>query len=44
MMDFETRNEMGGPLNSSVSKFVAGSFRPEKSDLIAPSNDYWAKN
>ena len=31
-------------LNSSMSKFVAGSFRPEKSDLIAPNNDYWTKN
>ena len=26
-----------------MTKFVAGSFRPEKSDLIAPANDYWTK-
>lgn len=31
-------------LNSSMQKYVAGSFRPEKSDLVAPSNEYWAPN
>ena len=31
-------------MNSSMSKFVAGSFRPEKSELQAPANDYWTKN
>ena len=27
-----------------MGKYVAGSFRPEKSDLAIPSNDYWTKN
>ena len=27
-----------------MSKFVAGSFRPEKSDFAVPNNDYWPKN
>ena len=27
-----------------MNKYVAGSFRPEKSDLNAPNNDYWTKN
>lgn len=27
-----------------MSKYVAGSFRPEKSDLQPPNNDYWTKN
>lgn len=31
-------------MNMSMSKYVAGSFRPEKSDLVAPNNDYWTKN
>ena len=32
------------PMNSSMSKYVAGSFRRETSDLIAPNNDYFTKN
>lgn len=28
---------------SSINKFVAGSFRPEKSDLDAPSNGYLSR-
>jgi len=32
------------PLNSSMNKFVAGSFRPEKSEFMAPGNSYWATN
>ena len=31
-------------MNSSMGKYVAGSFRPERSDLAAPGNDYWTKN
>ena len=31
------------PMRSSSSKFVAGSFRPEKSDLDVPSNDYMSR-
>ena len=43
-MNFKTSGVGGNPLNSSMSKYVAGSFRPEKSDLTAPNNDYWTKN
>jgi len=35
-----TQNQM----SQSMSKFVAGSFRPEKSELNAPANDYLTKN
>ena len=31
-------------MSSSMGKYVAGSFRPERSMLAAPSNDYWTKN
>ena len=27
------------PMSESMSKFVAGSFRPEKSDLMGPGTD-----
>ena len=32
------------PLNQSMSKYVAGITRPEKSDLEPPNNDYWTRN
>ena len=31
-------------LNSSMSKFIAGSSRPEQSGLNVPNNDYYTKN
>ena len=39
----ESGAEVAHPLNQSVSKFVAGSFRLEKSELVAPNNDYWTR-
>ena len=47
-MDMSVKQERivgsSNPLNQSMSKFVAGSFRPERTDLNAPNNDYWTKN
>ncbi len=47
-MDMSVKQERvvgsSNPLNQSMSKFVAGSFRPERTDLNVPNNDYWTKN
>ena len=31
-------------MGASIGKYVAGSFRPEKSSLVAPNRDYWNLN
>ena len=42
--DVEARGELlGGPMSQSMSKFVAGSFRPEKSELVPPSSNFGTK-
>ena len=43
--DSEARSDLlGGSLNSSMSKFVAGSMRPERSGMQAPGNEYLTSN